>query len=171
MSFEQSLSFGKVAESAISKWLQARGNYVLPVYEIEKSEYAGPALFINEKPCVAPDMLCIKPDSEICFIESKNKEAFTWHRKTQRWTTGIDLKHYEDYIFLSQKTKIPIYLFFNHRGGAAKDSDKSESGLFFNDLAFLKDNENHRCKPKDHCNSGMVFWSKENLKRIGDALC
>jgi len=105
------------------------------------------------------------------FVEAKNKNAFTWHRITERWTTGIDLSHYNDYLEIMRKIDIPIYLIFNHRGGTAKDSEKSDSGLFAQDLRYLRNNENHRCGPKPHCKNGMVFWSKDNLKRIGDALC
>lgn len=170
MRFEESLKVGKVAESLIARWLQKRGNYVLPIYEIEKNQFAGPAIYIEERPVIAPDIMAINSSGNCCWIESKNKSAFTWHRLSKRWTTGIDLKHYNDYLYLMRKIDIPIYLFFNQNGGKAKDSKKSESGLFVADLNFLKDHENHRCEAKPHCKNGMVFWAKDKFSKVGDCL-
>lgn len=166
MLFTDSLSIGKIGESYIAKWFQTRGYNILPVYEIEHNHGKGPQLFTsNNTGLICPDMLVFKQD-KIFWIEAKHKTAFSWHRKTQRWVTGIDLRHYFDYLEIANSLiGWPVYLMFLHKKGTAKDTPEgmeSPSGLFGEDINFLSKNENHR-----HHNwgkSGMVYWSTEVLK-------
>ena len=156
--FDSQYSYGKVTESAIAKWLAKKGYAILPAYEIIDDK-KGPRLFLLNKKLVIPDILAIKP-SYILWVEAKHKNAFTWHRITNKWTTGIDLKHYEDYIQVTKITNLPIWLLFLHDGKQAKDSPpNSPAGLFGNALDILIKTENHR-----HSNwglSGMVYWARE----------
>ena len=95
--FDENFEDGKLGESQIANWLKRRGQHVLPVYEIEKGQYAGPAVYAsNGETIIAPDMLVFGKGKTI-WIEAKHKSAFSWHRKTQRFVTGIDLHHYEQY--------------------------------------------------------------------------
>lgn len=164
MSFQQSLGFGQTGESAIALWLRHRGFSVMPVYEKIIDTGKGPQLFLPSGCLVAPDMFVYKGDSAL-WIEAKHKTAFSWHRITQRWVTGIDLRHYEDYLRVDDDSPWPVWLLFLHRGGQAKDSPaNSPAGLFGNTLAHLRQNENHR-----HDNwgrSGMVYWHIGDLKLI-----
>lgn len=167
MRFETSLRFGQAGESVIAAWLRARGTTVMPVYEKLIDAGKGPQVFMPQGTLVAPDFLAWN-GNKACWIEAKHKSAFTWHRISERWVTGIDLPHYNDYCRLADTSPWPVWLLFLHRGGQAKDSPgASPSGLFANTLAYLRGNENHR-----HTNSGrggMVYWAHEHLRRIGDA--
>lgn len=168
MTFQQQLKTGKIGESLISKWLNRKGFNCMPVYEKEVSEGKGPTLFCaSGNQLVLPDILAFR-NSEIYWIEAKHKSAFTWHRKTGRWVTGIDLRHYGEYLSVQKlNPNWPVWLFFLHRNGTAKDTPEgmvSPSGLFGHTLSFLSANENHR-----HANwgrSGMVYWAVETLKPI-----
>ena len=164
--FNQRLKEGNIGESQIARWLQYRGHHVLPIYEIEKNQYAGPAFYSSSgESIIAPDLLAIKNRS-VVWIEAKHKNAFTWHRITQRFVTGIDLHHYEQYQKIMRIVDWPVWLLFLHKGGVAKDSPKSPSGLFGNDLSYLVENENHR-----HANwgkHGMVYWSENHLKKLAN---
>ena len=170
MSFQQSLSRGKIGESAISTWLNRRGFHCLPVYEKEISEHKGPTLFCaSGEQLVLPDILVFK-DKSIYWVEAKHKTAFTWHRITSRWVTGIDLRHYEEYMKVQAlNPHWEIWLFFLHRRGVAKDTPDglvSPSGLFGHKLNYLSKNENHR-----HGNwgsRGMVYWACETLRKIAE---
>lgn len=171
MSFEAQLKKGKIGESQIANWFKGRNFAVLPVYEIEKNQGKGPQLFFQDKSLIAPDMLIFKAQKEIgsatFWIEAKHKEAFSWHRISKSWVTGIDIRHYEDYCHISKMTPFPVWLLFLQRGGHAKDSPKeSPSGLYGNELTYLARHENHR-----HGNwgkSGMVYWSIDHLKKLAD---
>lgn len=163
MSFQAKLKIGQAGESAISRWFQGRGFAVMPVYEKLIDTGKGPQLFLpNDRRLVAPDMF-VFGDGKAWWIEAKHKTAFTWHRKSQRWVTGIDLRHYEDYLIVDSCTPWPVWLLFLQRGGQAKDSPaESPSGLYGNRLDYLRQHESHR-----HDNwgpSGMVYWSIDRLK-------
>lgn len=164
MTFEANLDFGRVGESRIATWLKARGLSILPVYEIEKQTGKGPRLFLPNKKLIAPDMFVFK-GNKAYWIEAKHKTAFSWHRNTERWVTGIDLKHYADYCEIDDFSPWPVYLMFLHDGGQAKDSPpNSPSGLFGARLKFLREHENHR-----HSNwgsSGMIYWAHKDLKPL-----
>lgn len=165
-SFKESLAIGKTGESEIAQWLINRGSSILPVYEIAEDQYKGPAVYSAKNvSIIAPDMLVFNSKG-ITFIEAKHKNAFSWHRISKQWVTGIDLHHYLEYQKIQEKLKVPVWIMFLHRGGKAKDSEQSQSGLFSNSLNFLMQNENHR-----HNNwgkNGMVYWSINALIKISD---
>jgi hypothetical protein len=164
MNFAGKLQYGQVGESKIAKWLNSRGYSVLPVYEVEMNTGKGPRLFAPSKKLIAPDMFAFKADNQI-WIEAKHKTAFSWHRITGQWVTGIDLKHYLDYCEIDAYSPFRVWLMFLHDGGQAKDSPpNSPAGLFGNKIEILKGCENHR-----HNNwgkSGMVYWSMNSLKKL-----
>jgi hypothetical protein len=166
MSFHESLVMGQAGESAIAGWLKRKGFAVMPVYEKELETGKGPQLFMANGELIAPDLFVFHPDNKkVLWIEAKHKSAFTWHKITGRWTTGIDLRHYQDYCRVADISPWPVWLLFLQRGGQAKDSPPdSPAGLFGNTLAYLRKHENHR-----HANwgpSGMVYWAKESLREL-----
>ena len=156
---------GQAGESAISKWLQRRGYAVMPVYEKLLDTGKGPQLFMpHNRRLIAPDIFAFSGDKTY-WIEAKHKTAFTWHRITERWVTGIDLRHYEDYLVVDSSTPWPVWLMFLQRGGQAKDSPAdSPSGLYGNTLDYLRKHENHR--HQNWGKTGMVYWAIEHLKFI-----
>lgn len=165
MSFEKQLQFGRTGESVIAQWMRRRGFSVLPVYEIEQGKYKGPALYSVNGPLIAPDMLAFKPGGETRWIEAKTKSAFTLHRITGRWVTGVDLRNYQDYLQVQIMSPWPIWLLFLHLPGQAKDSPPGcPTGLFGGTIDYLCKRENHR-----HPNGGrggMVYWAYETLREI-----
>lgn len=168
MSFADSLQFGRAAETDIARWLIQRHWNVLPVYEKVIDEGKGPQLFMPGANLIAPDLFAFKSDeAEAYWIEAKHKTAFSWHRKTERWVTGIDMRHYKDYCRVDDSTPWPVWLLFLHLGGQAKDSPAdSPAGLFGNRLSYLRDHENHR-----HANwgrTGMVYWALEALIKMAE---
>lgn len=180
MSFAEKLAFGKVAEGFIASWMMARGNSVLPVYEIEKSTGKGPQLFGLDSSLVAPDMVAFTSNG-VVWIEAKHKTVFTWHRNTQQWTTGIDLRHYADYLKVAKTTRLPVWLMFFHRSNVPSEGDQRNgcpaqcpTGLFGGDIFDLVPKENHRTPALDqfrdgikgHGRSGMVYWSAASLKQL-----
>lgn len=171
--FQSRLAFGQMAESRIVKWLRRRGKLVLPIYDIEYDSGKGPRLFGKEEMFIAPDLVVITGE-EAKFIEAKHKTVFSWHRITERWVTGIDLRHYFDYLRLMERVKWPIWLLFLHESATPRNEDlrfKSPptcpTGLFGNDLAVLAATENHRSDK--HGKSGMVYWAHGSLKNIAQA--
>lgn len=159
--FDRQLKYGQAGESSIAKWLRSRGNSVLPVYEKIFDTGKGPRLFVPEGELIAPDLLVFGSHGTL-WIEAKHKTAFAWHRISQQWVTGVDLKHYKDYLSINTQSPWPVWLLFLHDGGQAKDSPpNSPRGLFGNSLSILEGCEDHR-----HGNwgkSGMVYWAITSL--------
>jgi len=162
--FARHLQTGKTGESVIAGWLRSRGNHVLPVYEIAEGQYKGPQLYTCDgHELIAPDILAIG-GGKVCWVEAKNKSAFSWHRKTRRFVTGIDLHHFEQYRRVAGVTQWPVWLLFLQRGGKAKDSPESPAGLYGGEIMYLSANINHT--HKNHGKSGMVYWAEQSLTKL-----
>lgn len=162
--FATQYKYGLAGESAIARWFRSRGHCVLPVYEKIFDTGKGPQIYTPTGRLIAPDLLIFKGD-QLFWIEAKHKTAFSWHRITSRWVTGIDLHHYEQYQRVAEELPWPVWLMFLHEGGQAKDSPAvSPAGLFGNTLAFLVAHENHRSP--NWGRTGMVYWAVESLLKI-----
>jgi hypothetical protein len=167
--FRQTLARGKIGESLISQWLQARGHLVFPAYEKEISEGKGPQLFAASGNLVLPDLLVFGGDG-MRWIEAKHKTCFTWHRKKRRWVTGIDLRHYYEYCSVRIETGLPVWIMFWHPLSAPNPRDlpyspqQCPTGLFGNEITELVSRENHR--HENWGKSGMVYWAVESLHLI-----
>jgi hypothetical protein len=169
MNFKEALAVGKTGETRVARWLMTQGRSILPIYEIAENQYKGPTFYCESEPdgLIAPDMLVIGPYSK-AWVEVKTKTAFSWHRNTERFVTGIDFKHYSHYLKIAQLTGWPVWLFFLHSsGGIAKDTPPdmaSPAGLFGGNILRLELCENHR--HDGWGTSGMVYWAVENLEKI-----
>ena len=155
---------GKSGETEIARWLMGRGLNILPIYEVSQGNYKGPTIYAADgRTIIAPDLLAFS-GQKIIWFEAKHKNAFTWFRKKQIFETGIDLHHYEEYQRVSYLVEWPIWLLFLHRGGQAKDSPPSPSGLYGNELIRLTKTESHR--DMNHGPTGMVYWAKHSLIKL-----
>lgn len=166
MTFQKMLAMGKTGEGIIAQWMKRQGYNVLPVYEKEQGDYKGPALYAVDAQLIAPDMLVFQPSGKTVWIEAKTKSAFTLHRKSGHWVTGIDYRHYCDYLQVQAVSPWPVWLLFLHFDGQAKDSPAGcPTGLFGNKLTILQRNEHHRY-PED--NPKMVYWKDTALRKIAE---
>lgn len=173
MGFDETLARGRVGEGAISRWLQGRGHSVFPAYEIEKHSGKGPQLFAASGDLVLPDLLAFRAGSVIWF-EAKHKTRFAWHRNSQNWTTGIDLRHYDEYQQVAIRTGLPVWLLFLHPQAEPSEADKAHgcpplcpTGLFGGDIAELSKTESHRSDR--YGKSGMVYWTVDALRLLANA--
>lgn len=162
LSFNRSLPFGQLGESKIALWLRARGHYVLPAYEKEIENGKGPRLFCPNGELVVPDMLVFR-GKEVNWIEAKHKSVFSWYRIGQRWVTGVDERHYLDYLEVARLSPWPVWVLFLHE----KDRDASRdepwpcpTGLFGQNLDVLKGCISHT---SPNWGKGMVYWARESL--------
>ncbi len=166
--FAEALAFGKTGESAIAQYMmKVCGCSVLPVYDTLGEAYKGPRFYTPRGELVAPDMLVFK-DSYAVWIEAKHKHTFSWHLITRRWTTGIDLHHYEDYRTIAQRHPQPVWLLFLHPDASDRErnpkGELAPIGLFGGEIKWLAQRENHR-----HANwgtHGMVYWAETTLRKI-----
>lgn len=171
-SFDQRLAFGKIAESHIATWLRrARGWSVLPVYEQELAEGKGPQFFTPDSEVVAPDMLAMKGD-QVRWIEAKRKTVFSWRGVGGYWETGIDLRHYHEYLRVADLHPWSVWLLFLHESSRTDPRDVERwgapatcpTGLYGGTIAYLRDHESHT-DPR-WGRTGMVYWKHETLKQL-----
>ena len=162
VSFDKKLKTGLLGESIIAKIFNRGGYNVLPAYEIAIHQGKGPRLFTpSNKKMVVPDMLVFKGKDTI-WVEAKTKKAFTWHRKSKSFQTGIDLSHWESYKTVSETTPFPVWLFFLHRPGKnAMDTPTgktSPSGLYGQEINKLKGAVDH--VHENWGRYGMIYWQE-----------
>jgi hypothetical protein len=177
--FDRQLAIGRVTEGLISKWVRARGYAILPAYEIEREHGKGPQLFAGDGSYVVPDMLAFNHNG-IRWIEAKHKTVFSWHRNTKRWTTGIDRHHFQQYLLVQDRTKLPVVMLFYHCSATPNRRDRPYCrglcpvGLFGGWLSVLAQKINHTCDALDktregylgHGHHGMVYWAHETLELL-----
>lgn len=161
MTFAEALKIGQTGESIISKWIQRKGFSVMPVYEESYNKYKGPMVFTTSGGLVAPDMFVFN-DKRAFWIEAKNKSAFSWYRKKERWTTGIDTRHFNDYVSIAESSSIPILLtFIQHNGIAKGDEVQGPTGLYWHTVRWLKTHMSHT-----HDSPPMIYWAEKTLKFV-----
>jgi hypothetical protein len=170
--FEQALTQGKAGESLLSKWLQNRGHDVFPAYKVEMEAAKGPQLFTRDGQFVLPDFLAFR-DGKAIWFEAKTKSRFTWHRQSERWTTGLDLRHYKEYLQVSERTRLPVVLLFWHPCGNPSPADLNHgcpaacpTGLFSGQLNILRTRYSHISNKWG--NSGMIYWDVSALHKIAE---
>jgi hypothetical protein len=162
--FNASLAYGEDGERKIARFLIWRGRSVLPVYEKTGAEWKGPRFHAPGRQLIAPDLFVLN-GVKMFWVEAKRKSVFSWYRIGQVWETGIDKHCWNDYLALAKLHPIPVWLFFLHEREETPEGDgHSPTGLFGNDIEFLKDNISHESGKWGK--SGMVYWAVESLKRI-----
>lgn len=169
LAFRQQLAVGQIGESQIAAWLRARGYSVLPVYETEINTGKGPRLFTPHGESIAPDMLVMR-GTDIRWIEAKHKTVFSWWRIGACWETGIDIRHYEEYLSIDAQHPYPVWLLFLHTSSVPDARDMPYCppacpiGLFGGRLSRLRTLVSHTSDR--HGKSGMVYWKHTDLQLI-----
>jgi hypothetical protein len=178
--FEQTLAYGQMAESRISRWLRSRGSHVLPVYdkEFDDGKKEGPRFFtsfaadVAAHRLIAPDMLVF--GKQILWVEAKHKTRFSWHGKSRRFVTGIDCKCWEHYKSVADLSHLPVWLMFLHSCAVTwpKDIEKwgapalCPTGLYGGWIADLSVQYSHIDKRWGR--SGMIYWAADGLKKLAE---
>lgn len=175
--FHENLQFGKAAESAIANYLRRQGNSILPVYEVLEGNYKGPRLFSLNNDLVAPDMLGFNKN-RVYWVEAKNKSVFSWHRKSEKWVTGIDKCHWIDYLKIKEQHNIALWIMFLHMNAIPRQGDIEKGcphecpiGLFGGEIDALEKVRSHWHPNWGKRGMGMVYWAHENLQKIATADC
>lgn len=160
MSFAENLSKGFAGESLISKWLVQKNYFVLPAYEIIIDQGKGPRLLSpNGRPLICPDLMAIRGGAML-WIEAKTKTCWTLYRMNNTLQTGIDKRHWLDYVSVYEQMNVDVWLMFLHK----PEANQNPSGLFGNTIEKLKVTWDHHSDR--HGPSGMIYWQVDALKHI-----
>lgn len=176
--FAQSLAVGQLGESLIAQWLRAKGWHVLPAYEKEIDNGKGPRLFLatgsEASELITPDLFIMKA-GQFLWVEAKHKTTFTWYGKGGYWTTGVDRRHFADYVRVQGETAVDVWLLFLHRECITRPDDvrkwgappECPTGLFGRNINFLNSHQSH--ESPDWGPSGMIYWRPfDHLLKIAE---
>jgi hypothetical protein len=177
-SFNDCYAEGRIGEGLIAQWVRrVKNEILLPAYEIEIPSGKGPRLLLNDYELIAPDFYAIGVNGTtvLCkWIEAKHKTRFTWHFMSENWQTGIDRRHYEDYLKVREATQTPVYIMFLHRSNIPSDKDLANgsphtcpTGLYCNSIDYLRTHEHHRDSYEKYGRGyPMVYWNEQTLDHV-----
>lgn len=176
--FKRKLAWGQTGETSIAYWLRKQGYSILPAYDVPLDTGKGPRLYSalasGHDKLVAPDILAILPGEKIQWVEAKRKTRFTWRWTQDVWQTGIDKRHYHDYLHVRKTTGLPLWIMFLHEGSMPSKEDKKNgcpptcpTGLFAGEICNLEKIVDHEdsYEAKNGREYPMVYWNYEDLLR------
>ena len=157
---------GQAGEDAIKRWLvEERQCSLLPLCDIDSREGSGgPRYIVPGGTFVSPDFLVSK-DRMFMWVEVKCKSHATWHYVSRTWTTGIDLRYYNEYIRVQEQSQIPLWLIFYHESALSHPRDVRRGatqycprGIYGGEILALGKTIHHRYEP-----GGMIYWAIDDL--------
>ncbi len=171
--FDSMLPFGQMGESLIAKYLRRLGYIILPAYEKEIDNGKGPRIFLpygySPKELITPDMLA-KRRRLTLWIEAKHKSAATFYRKKQRWQTGIDKRHWIDYLQVEKVSGWPVHLLFLQRlaviTNAPPDVEPCPTGLYACSITCPISDEGYYFNRFTGKRNEMVYWAMSALRKL-----
>lgn len=157
---------GDAVNSRAASWLIKQGWTVIKLWEGYELAF-GP---VPHKTIRIPDIFAVK-DGVTSFYEVKAKKRFSWWKppgEEGRWTTGIDIKHYNDYSMINDLFNIPVIMLFYHWSPDPSDKDLANgsdiecpTGLYKQHLSILRECVDHVYE------DNMVFWREGVLTEVG----
>lgn len=171
MLFDKTLEMGLIGEGEIAKWVNSRGNSVLPAYEIE-NQFKGPRLFCPDRALVTPDMLVIGKKGAFCWIEAKTKSVWSWHLRTSNFQDGIDAHHWDEYQEVQSRFSMDVWILFLHR--ESKGCSRTPKlvmppspGLYGATVDEMENTVDHRSSVWG--STGMVYWNLDKpIHKLAD---
>ena len=166
--FDRSLEAGIKGEELVKAWLRCSGYTVVSDFS-SSQPFTGPRIYSPEGTIVQPDLLVTKQDTiptrteqsmTLFWVEVKSKSVFSWHRKSETWTTGMDLRSYVHYLEVTAAMGWDMMIVFVHLDKEPSQDAKNyytdpwpcPTGIFWQWLHYLGDLESHRWGDK------MVYW-------------
>ncbi len=144
--FQNSKTFkkGLYGENIISNYLRAKK------YVVYSPNYGQPHAF---------DLLAIRNKKEVIIAECKSKA-----RRSYYCDTGINIKNYEEYLYMQKKHNIPVFIFFIDEGLGRI------YGNFIDELVKPLEQPIGDCKLVKYPfrQDGIIYFPLTNMELIGD---
>lgn len=123
-SFKDFLKFGEDGEKEVAIQLIEKGINIMPLYQFTNKDKT-PVLLTKNTQIIAPDLICYYKNKSF-FVEVKTKNK--WVVSKNYIETGLDYKHYLEYLKIKETTGLPVYLFFNH-------INEKPNGIFYVEIS------------------------------------
>lgn len=155
-SFEEKLAFGKEGEHEVGEYFMNRGYSLLPLYQFE--DKLAPKIYTNSGVIISPDIF-VSGRHKAFWVEVKTKKR--WIKFKGTLETGLNNRHYDEYIKIRQNTGLPLYVVFNHK-------EDDPNGFFFVDIAtpYKRIWDGINCATGRRISPPLVLWNKEMLTKI-----
>ncbi len=109
-SFEEKLAFGKEGEHEVGEYFMRRGYSLLPLYQF--SEDLAPKIYNDGGVIISPDIF-VAGLKKAFWVEVKTKNR--WIKYLGNLETGLNERHFNEYLRINRKTELPVYVVFNHK--------------------------------------------------------
>jgi len=152
--------FGLQGEILISEWLRANGYGVTPLYQMVSNNQAPKLLLEHGLELLAPDLYIFR-EFESAWVEVKRKKNVSYHRRSERWVTGVNPHNFEQYLSLAKIQEFPVILLFLLE--KPTDDGAFPASLYGADVRFLERNINHHYDGTDHPQN---YWDMATLNVI-----
>jgi hypothetical protein len=161
-SFEESLLQGVEGEKQAALELAKIGVSIMPLFQFGMGKEA-PFVLTEERKHIAPDLMCYK-DRKAFFVEVKTKMQWVkvlWCEKTKKkvYETGINKRHFDEYLEIKKITGIPVFLCFKHE-------EESPTGFYFVEISTPSRHWNGFSPAGSYVMPAMVFYKMEDLLSI-----
>lgn len=118
--FEKNLAWGEEGENIVARFLAKRGCMVSPLAQGKHDK--APVLVLSENDAfrrlIHPDLTVFRSDGQVLFAEVKRKRQwvgpYDQYRPGRGRETGFDAYQLPHYAGVSDRSKLPIWLFFVH---------------------------------------------------------
>jgi hypothetical protein len=140
-SFKKLLEFGEEGEKEVALKLLNKGYTVLPLYQFNKEH--------------SPFLLS-KQGKESIYVEVKSKRQ--WNITNGIIETGFNLKQYNEYKIIQDKTQKKVFIVFNHKG--------EHEGFYITSLDNIHRIWYGENKKGEKKYKSLVFYKKNNLTKI-----
>jgi|TARA_X000001388_G_scaffold10193_1_gene6317 hypothetical protein len=153
-SFKKLLEFGEEGEKEVALKLLNKGYTVLPLYQFNKEH--SPFLLSKQGKITLPDLDCYNENKESIYVEVKSKRQ--WNITNGIIETGFNLKQYNEYKIIQDKTQKKVFIVFNHKG--------EHEGFYITSLDNIHRIWYGENKKGEKKYKSLVFYKKNNLTKI-----
>lgn len=155
-SFEEKLAFGKEGEHEVGDYFLSRGYSLLPLYQF--TDDLAPKVFYEGTAAISPDIF-VSGDNGTFWVEVKTKNR--WIKYNGVLETGLNERHYLEYLKIKNKTALPLYVIFNHK-------EDNPNGFYFVDITtpYNRIWDGLNCATGRRVSPPLVLWKKEMLMKI-----
>ena len=157
--FDDRLNFGVEGEDFAAAWARRLGFSVLPHQPCPPNGKGGPRILTpHHGELVAPDLPLWREGVPL-LLEVKRKAAFTLHRATGAWVTGVEASYFEQYCRVWDVTGVRTFLGFVH------DDDPAQLTLG-GEVWQLAQRVHHQYPETG--DSRMLYWDRRRLVNLAE---
>jgi hypothetical protein len=153
----ENFKFARRVEEWVAIMLAASGYRVLEAAKLDRDGAPMMHAIESRRSLILPDIMAARGGS-MHWVEVKQKDSATLHRKTMVLETGVDLAHWQNYVRVEAETGAPLTIVFYHM---------KETEILCGRLAELEPIARAYRGSAHGKGGGMAMFPYHGLRRIG----